>query len=72
MGDHAEAALRLAYRALRIAEWSYDDIVGGPGYCPDCRNNFDYDQREHRPDCELAAALSAIRELLPDVAGEGE
>jgi hypothetical protein len=61
-----EAALRLAYTALDGAEWAGMDRMEHE-CCPDCWN---YPDAGHTDDCDLAAALAAIRALLPDVGGE--
>jgi hypothetical protein len=62
-------ALRLAYTALKEAEWSAMGSGSQPDMasCPDCRN---WPEQGHAADCDLAAALAAIRALLPDVGGE--
>src|SRR4051812_19592745 len=59
-----EVALRLAYTALKEAEWSVIDTGGV--YCPVCQRDRDLTVDTHADDCTLAAALAAIRALLPD------
>ena len=71
MGDHAEAALRLAYKALRLAEWNGMNLDLDSPCCAVCTADKTFNE-PHAADCELAAAITAIRELLPDVAEEGE
>jgi hypothetical protein len=66
-----EDALRLAYTALKAAD--YYTVVDDPDYrgvyetCPSCPARKG---AAHADDCTLAAALAAIRALLPEVDGE--
>lgn len=59
-------ALRLAHAALKRAEWSNYDRYDTP-CCPDC---YAMQDNGHDGDCGHAAALAAIRALLPDVGEE--
>lgn len=67
--DHATAALVAAapamYRALEAVEWT--DLGEQGTYCPTCGAWEHHDWktnrpvREHKPDCQLSAALRAAR-----------
>lgn len=61
-------ALRLAYTALKASEYMGWD--SGWRCCPVCGADHDpriHKDKPHEDDCELAAALAAIRALLPDI-----
>lgn len=68
-----EAALRLAYTALKDAAWGSTDQMGDC-HCVSChawlRVNQEQNPDQHDDDCTLMAALAAIRALLPDVGGK--
>lgn len=66
MSEQVEAALRLAYAALKQAEWG--GFAGDQeSHCPVCISYRGADRARHAAHCDLPRALAAIRALLPDV-----
>lgn len=66
---HALAALRLAHTALNQAEWGGGET--DEGMCPAC-GAYQWAHGAHHQGCRLAAALAAIRALLPEVDAQEE